>query len=108
MITPSRILAESTRPVKHSTEPALVQVWPIGMIRRAPENDDIYRAISVDDVDDLIRSIREHGIQEPLLVSSDGFIISGHRRWMAAALLDIKELPVRVHLVSRRDNPQSF
>jgi hypothetical protein len=58
----------------------LVQVWPIGKIRPAPENDDIYRAISVDDVADLMRSIREHGIQEPLLVSSDGFIISGHRR----------------------------
>jgi hypothetical protein len=78
------------------------------MIRPAPENDDIYRAISIDDVADLMRSIREHGIQEPLLVSSDGFIISGHRRWMAATFLNLAEVPVRVHPVSRRDTPAEF
>ena len=85
-----------------------VQVWPIGAIRPAPENDDIYRAISLDDVADLMRSIREHGVQEPLLVSSDGFIISGHRRWKAANFIDLAEVPVRVHPVSRQENPAEF
>ena len=84
------------------------QVWPIGHIQPAPENDDIYRAISLDDVADLMRSIREHGVQEPLLVSSDGFIISGHRRWKAANFIDLAEVPVRVHPVSRQENPAAF
>ena len=95
-------------PVKHSTEPVQVQVWPISTIRPAPENDDIYRAISVHDVADLMRSIREHGIQEPLLVSSDGFIISGNRRWTAAIFLKVAAVPVRVHLISRTKNPAEF
>ena len=85
-----------------------VQVWPIGAIRPAPENDDIYRAISFDDVADLMRSIREHGVQEPLLVSCDGFIISGHRRWKAANFIDLAEAPVRVHPVSRQEAPEEF
>ena len=96
------------QPVKHSAEPVQVQVWPISALQPAPENDDIYRAISLDDVADLMRSIREHGIQEPLLISSDGFIISGHRRWTAAHFLDLTELPVRVHPVSRTKNPAEF
>ena len=55
-----------------------------------------------------MRSIREHGVQEPLLVSSDGFIISGHRRRLAANFIGLAELPVRVHPVSRQENPAAF
>ena len=55
-----------------------------------------------------MRSIREHGVQEPLLVSSDGFIISGHRRWMAANFIGLAEVPVRVHPVSRQEDPEEF
>ena len=95
-------------PSRRKRELVHEQVWSLRDIHPAPENDQIYRAISVDDVKDLIRSIREHGVQEPLLVSTDGFIISGHRRRFAAQLAGLSEVPVRIHAVSRRANPEAF
>ena len=95
-------------PSRRKRELVHEQVWSLRDIHPAPENDQIYRAISVDDVKDLIRSIREHGVQEPLLVSTDGFIISGHRRRFAAQLAGLTEVPVRVYPVSREENREAF
>ena len=55
-----------------------------------------------------MRSVREHGIQEPLLVSCDGVIMSGHRRYMAAQFLGLAELPVRMHHVSYQGSRAEF
>jgi ParB-like chromosome segregation protein Spo0J len=75
-----------------------VQVRPIGSVIPAPENDDVYNKIAWTDpeIHELVRSIKEHGIQEPLLISTDGFIISGHRRRQAALLAELDHVPVRV------------
>ena len=80
-----------------------MQVWSLARISPAPENDDIYKPIALDspDISDLARSIKEHGVQEPLLVSTDGYVISGHRRRVAAILAGLTEVPVRVYPVSR-------
>jgi hypothetical protein len=76
----------------------------------APENDDVYQALSADDPDvtQLAKSIAEHGIQEPILISRDGFILSGHRRRFAARMVGLTEVPVRVHPVSRTEDPEAF
>jgi len=88
----------------------LVQVWSLGSITPAPENDDVYKAIAWDDPEivELARSIKELGVQEPLLISRNGYIISGHRRRIAALLAKLVEVPVRVHPVSRAENPKAF
>ena len=44
----------------------------------------------------LVDSIREHGILETLVVSSDGYILSGHRRHAAACQLSLDRIPVRI------------
>lgn len=49
------------------------------------EESDQYR--------DLLKSIQENGIQEPLIVKEDGTIISGHRRWQIATKLGIWFVP---------------
>ena len=87
-----------------------VQVRPLGSIKPAPENDDVYRTITWDDPDlrELALSIQAHGIQEPLLISRDGYIISGHRRRMAALLAELDHVPVRVHPISRAENRDEF
>jgi ParB-like nuclease domain len=87
-----------------------VQVRSLSSIRPAPENDDIYNPIAWDDpeIGELAKSIKTHGLQEPLLVSRDGFIISGHRRRMAAILAELELVPVRVHPISRTENPNAF
>ena len=61
------------------------------------DNDLIYEKFSPENEDDavLIESIREHGIKEPLVVSADGFLLSGHRRLEAARYLCLSEVPVR-------------
>ena len=50
-----------------------VQVWSLARISPTPENDDIYKPIALDspDISDLARSIKEHGVQEPLPISAD-------------------------------------
>jgi ParB-like nuclease domain len=87
-----------------------LELVPVRSLKPAPENDDIYRAIAWNDpaVHELARSIAEHGIQEPILISRDGYIISGHRRRMAAFLAELELVPVRFHPISRAQNPEAF
>jgi protein gp37/ParB-like chromosome segregation protein Spo0J len=58
-----------------------------------PLNADIYG----DAADkQLIQSIKDNGVIEPLVIDHKGRIVSGHRRWHAARELKIEELPVEV------------
>lgn len=57
----------------------------------------------------LVESIREHGILEPIVVSADGYILSGHRRHGAARLIGLRRIPVRVrHDVSYLKDEDGF
>jgi hypothetical protein len=73
----------------------------INSIQPSPENDRIYKPVDLDDpsIQALADSISENGIQEPLVISKDGFIISGHRRFAAAKIAGKKSVPCQV----RRD-----
>lgn len=54
---------------------------------------------SPESVEDLVRSIKQVGIIEPLIVreKGDGFeLIAGHRRLMAAAALELGVVPCRI------------
>lgn len=56
-------------------------------------------------LNELAESIKQHGVLQPLLVQKrDGFyeIIAGERRWRAAKIAGVKEIPV----VIREYNPQ--
>ncbi len=93
-----------------SPETEHVQFFPIREISPAPENDKLYRPIDPDDPEiiALAASIEERGILEPLVVSSDGFIISGHRRYAAAQVADLDEIPCRVVPIAKEDDPDEF
>src|SRR3990170_6678051 len=63
--------------------------------------------ITSESLSDLVESIREQGILEPLVVASTpaGYqIIAGERRWRAAKLLGLKTIPV----VIRQSSPQQM
>lgn len=52
-----------------------------------------------DAIEDLARSIKAHGVLLPLLVrkSADGYeIVAGERRWRAAKIAGLTEVPVRI------------
>lgn len=70
----------------------------VAFIQVAPENDLLYDRFGIANRDDadLAISIRDKGIQEPLTLSSDHFLLSGHRRLAAAKYLGMKTVPVRV------------
>ena len=70
----------------------------VAIIRTAPENDLIYDRFGIANADDraLTISIRDSGVQEPLVVSADLFLLSGHRRLAAARYLGMKSVPVRL------------
>ena len=63
--------------------------------------------IAPESIMDLVDSIREHGILEPLVVAHTpaGYqIIAGERRWRAAKLADLRTVPVIV----KETNPQGM
>lgn len=79
-------------------------------LRPSPENDTLYRPVDPDDPEivALAESIGRHGLREPLVVTLDRYIVSGHRRHCAAKLAGLKEVPVRVEPIRRTDDVDAF
>jgi hypothetical protein len=44
----------------------------------------------------------------PILISRDGYIISGHRRRVASYIAGLNEVPVQIHPISRAENHDAF
>lgn len=79
-------------------------------LKPSPENDKLYRPIDPADpeIRALAESIREHGLQQPLVVTRDRYILSGHRRHAAAKLAGLDRVPCRVEAFRRADDPDRF
>jgi hypothetical protein len=74
-------------------------------VQPTPENEKIYRPVNPSDPDvrALADSILEHGVREPLVITEDGFILSGHRRYTAARIAGLAEVPCRIEPISYWD-----
>jgi hypothetical protein len=59
-----------------------------------PRNSSIYG--EDEDVTELVKLIRHSQSVSPLVITSEGIIISGHRRWQAVLQLGWKRVPVEV------------
>ena len=72
--------------------------FPINQIKQAPENESIYDNFGVANADDrqLIESINDNGIQEPLVITADWVLLSGHRRLASGLYLGLSTVPVRI------------
>jgi hypothetical protein len=83
---------------------------PVDDIRPAPENDQLYRPVDVDDPEivKLAESIQTHGVQEPLPITEDHWIISGHRRYSAAKLAGLDTVPCRVASIHKDADHDKF
>jgi hypothetical protein len=70
---------------------------PLSEIRPARVNDQVYRPVDAadPDVQSLVESIREHGLREPLVLTTDSVILSGHRRHVACRLAGLDVAPCR-------------
>ncbi len=63
--------------------------------------------ITPESLTDLIESVRQHGILEPLVVAKTpaGYqIIAGERRWRSAKILGLKEVPA----IIKETNPRQM
>jgi hypothetical protein len=70
----------------------------------SPENERLYRAVEDDpDIVALAKSIKLNGLNEPLIVTADNYIVSGHRRRAALERIGQVWVPCRV-LPVRRDS----
>lgn len=83
---------------------------PIEEVRPSPENDRIYGPVNPGDPDilALAKSISEFGVKEPLLITLDGYIISGHRRRCAAEQAGLVALPCITEPIRRMDDIDEF
>lgn len=117
MIAPTR--AKPTKPRrKPKTKPKSEQesshdrilLRSITSIQPSPENDHIYGAIDPTDPEiiALADSIRQHGIIEALVVSLDGYILSGHRRYAAAKVAELGHISIRIVDIRRTDDIDKF
>lgn len=79
-------------------------------IRPSPENDRLYRPVTTDDpeIGELAVSIQRDGVLEPLVITKDRYILSGHRRYTASRLAGLTEVPCRVEDIRRTDDIDRF
>ncbi len=89
---------------------AAVLTISMGDIKPSPENDRLYRPINPVDPDiiALADSIQKHGLQEPLTLSSDRYILSGHRRFAAAKLAGLAEIRCIIRPDVHHDDTDQF
>lgn len=86
-----------------------VELVALESIHPSPENDELYGVIDVENNDliSLANDILENGIREPIQVSEDDFILSGHRRFAASQLAKLEMVPIR-RLDVRRDQSSAL
>lgn len=82
----------------------------LSAINPSPENEHLYRPVHDDDpeIQALADSIRERGLLEPIVVTRDGYIVSGHRRHAACRLAGLSIVPCRVLPIHSVDDPDDF
>lgn len=86
--------APAAPPVQTTAAQPLNGRVPAATLKAHAENEKLYGAGG--SVADLEKSIGKYGILDPLLITKDGRVISGHRRVRVATKLGIVKVPVRV------------
>ena len=66
-------------------------MWPVSLLRPNPLNPR--GEIDPASVEDLVATVREHGVIEPLIVTPDGLVVAGHRRLLAAQIARCAAVP---------------
>jgi ParB family chromosome partitioning protein len=98
-------LISVNKPVVHTTDPG-ERIESVALSEIVPSPLQPRKSFRTDQLQELIESIREHGIIQPLIVrkvNGKCEIIAGERRWRAAGQLGLKEAPVIVRQASDRD-----
>jgi ParB-like nuclease domain len=94
----------------HTMSEPKVELVRLLDIRPCPENDGIYAVPSIDDPDilELIKSIRANGLMEPIQISADNVIISGHSRRFCALQAGLRVVPAIRSNISYAADRETF
>src|SRR5690349_3449892 len=82
------------------------KIWQIGLDSITPSPLQPRKEFGADALSELVESIRQHGIIQPLIVRKiDGRheLIAGERRWRAALAAGLVEVPVIIRTADDRD-----
>lgn len=82
-----------------------IETVPLDTLSPAELNDAVYKPIDHNDPDviALAKLIREQGLLEPLVITLDDVILSGHRRRVACQMAGIDRVKVRRHPIRSTD-----
>lgn len=98
-------LISNNKPTSIAAEPS-ERVEQVALTDIIPSPLQPRKAFHSEQLQELVESIREHGIIQPLIVrkvQGKCELIAGERRWRAAGQLGLKEAPVIVRTASDRD-----
>ena len=76
---------------------------PIASVHPHPLNESIYGEITEEEVADLIQSIEDVGLLEPIVINSRNQCISGHRRLQACRFSGLDDIECTVKEFSEDD-----
>ena len=68
----------------------------INELKPHPRNNEFFDDMSGEKWTEFLESIRTSGVIEPIVVTTDMTIVSGHQRYKAAKELGIKMIPIRI------------
>lgn len=71
-----------------------------------PNEEQPRRDFNLDSINELSRSIQEHGVVQPIIVKPQGgryTIIAGERRWRAARLAGLERIPVIIRQMDDKE-----
>ncbi|OPX89473.1 MAG: Chromosome-partitioning protein Spo0J [Pelotomaculum sp. PtaB.Bin104] len=72
----------------------------VNLLKPHPKNTDYYSDLEPEKYEEIKRSIKAHGIRDPLKVKPDYTILAGHQRYRIALELGLQEVPITVMDVS--------
>ena len=70
-------------------------------LQHHPKNSDIY---DLSNIEDLVNSIREVGLLQPIIINKKNQILSGHRRFEAIKILGWDEVQVEVKDIKEKES----
>ena len=80
-------------------------LWDINDIKPYADNP---KTITEDDVAQMVRLIEKHGFRDAIEVDAGGFIVAGHRRYLAARKLGLARVPVIHHHEMDEDAAKAY
>lgn len=105
------VIAENKEKTANSIKKEVVDIMPEGVLsvkitKVEPNREQPRKQFDEDSLIELSESIKQYGVLQPLLVAKrDNYyeIIAGERRWRAAKMAGLKEIPVLIKEYSNQE-----